>query len=1685
MNKAYRLIWSRAKDAWVVAAENVSGRLACPPVVCASLAAAAVLAVSSVALALPTGSQVVNGTVSMATQGSTLTVTNSPNSIINWQGFSIGAGEATRFIQQSSTSSVLNRVVGVNPSNILGSLQSNGRIFLVNPNGIIFGQGARVDAAGLVASTLNITNTDYLGGRYLFSASPSAGAVKNQGSITTPSGCHVWLIAPNVENSGIITAPNGSITLAAGQSVHLVDPDKPEVAVVVSAPADQAVNLGSVVAQGGRISMFGAIVGQKGNVNADSAVRGESGRIYFKSTQGTTLAAGSRTTADGPDGGSITIRSETGDTMVSGVVSAIGTAGTGGTIQILGNRVGLIDTASVDASGSTGGGTVLVGGDYQGSNPAIQNAQATYIGRDTTIKADAIDSGDGGKVIVWADDATRSYGTVSARGGSISGNGGFVETSGHAYLDFQGRVDTRAPHGTAGTLLLDPSDITIGASVDSFTGGFSAGVFFDSNIYSNPTTLTWGTINTQLGLGSLEIRTNSSGFYGSGDININAGTALTSSNSLTLLANNNINVAPGVSVSGSGPFNLIAGWNGTGQAVTTGTGIITFGTGSSLSTTGNVLLNAGLSVQAVGAAITANTLSIGDTSFKSLSSGVNMTGNNVVNTLSANLGGGLTFYDNIASMTIGTVAINGIVSANGFVSVRNNVGGMLVSPGASVTSPLSVSLQSAGSFSAGAGSLIQGSLTGVASSVNISTTSGGPIAIGGTVKGANVSLNAAGAYDISTPGSGLMQSDTIYLQSNSTGGIGTVAAPIFNTSPLIPVSGTTNFYIGSSSLGGTSGLNISHNGNANINPFYLTASAPFRFNATGSLTLPSTVPFASGNIVSLTAGGALTLPLSITSNELIIKSTATGTLTIPAISASGNVTLISGGTMSLLGNISSTNLTLQMPGSLTLQGPRSITSTGNQSFSIGGNLSLLAGNTGANNTAGISANGTQSFTIGGNLLLQAGSGGTNNSAGIMGYGDQSFTIGGSLSLIGGGTTGSFNNFAYIRHGDYGSATPVTGNQSITFSNNASLSLTGGSGNGLGGAYSPNCGTACSGYSSNNFAGIGNFGGSQTIDFKGGGAIALVGGSLGNGNDASIDNSTGTQQMIYSSTGNSPGISLIGGTSGGVNIAGTSASTNPLKDYTIGNGASLSSDGSQVIKAAAITLTAGTGASTMAPVSLGGATTTTIDTASLSMTAGNSVVSSATDPSGNAYHSSVFSSSAAIGNDTGSNVAINVGALGFTETGGSLGTYGSSRVLIGALTGAPTVSLTSAGGITLAGLSGTFGMGSIQGTSSTVTLSSGSGGSGVMDLGSASFGNVGGIVNLSAANGNIIQGTGGMIAAATLNANATSGISLIGANQAQTVNLTNTIKGTVDYTGTNISSISGQNAGGGGFTVASTGSIGLGSISNPGGAVSVTSTGGAITNASTSTNIKGSQATLSASTGIGTVATPVTTAVSTLSASDSTSGDIVIVNNTAAARGPLTLIALAGSPLGSIIFDNYGPLTTPASTKDVHSGVDVSINAHSPLTIGTGGVTATGGKVTLTAGSSGTPGAGDILTINGPVTAYGNILLSAGDGIVENAAISSSTGSITRKANLNSSTTPVVPPTTPVVPPTITTDTIILTDSAVVQGINIAVVPTDASDPTTLPKSQAEEDRDKEKLRLAKEAEEMKNKSGEDSRQYCN
>ena len=639
-----------------------------PKLIALSVAASFSLA-STHSLANPTGGTVSSGSATFASSGNTLTITNSANAIINWQSFSIGASEITRFLQSSGSSAVLNRVVGANgviPQSVIdGVLASNGRVFLLNSSGIVIGATARIDVAGFVASSLNLSDQDFLNGRMRFTETPGAGAVSNAGVIDTTSGGpggRVFLVGPDVQNSGVIRSPQGEIVLAAGKSVELVSENSPFVTVRLVADAEQALNVGQLISDSGRIGMFGALVRQGGVVEANSAVAGANGEIRLVATRDLTLDAGSLTTANGASGGSVTLQAQGGTNLISGTVEAKGSSGKGGTIHALGVRVGVIGNGVIDASGDAGGGTVLVGGDYHGGNTEIQNAQQTVIGSDGIIRADAGTSGDGGRVIVWSDDSTKFFGSISARGGAQSGNGGFVETSGNA-LQAAGRVDTRAPNGMTGNWLLDPLDITISAlsnGVLTCPGGICfgdlPGLLSDISIITINASLSTTSVTLQA-TRDITLQTN---------LNLTGGTGQI----FTAQAGNNINLG-GNNVTSNG-VSITLSANDLTSGSSTGTGSIT-----SLPFYGNFNTNGG-NVDLSGFGITVGSINttggtFGAGSVTALATGDIATGNITTASRTAGIGGG--FVDLFTS--------GGKVTVNGSIDTTGALGGTATADGSS------------------------------------------------------------------------------------------------------------------------------------------------------------------------------------------------------------------------------------------------------------------------------------------------------------------------------------------------------------------------------------------------------------------------------------------------------------------------------------------------------------------------------------------------------------------------------------------------------------------------------------------------------------------------------------------------------------------------------------------------------------------------------------------------------------------------------------------------------------------------------------------------------------------------------------------------------------------------------------------------------------------------------------------
>ena len=592
------------------------------------------------ALAGPQGEVVRQGQASFNRDGSVTTITASHNSIIEYKSFNIAGHETVRFVQPNEQARVLNRVNSADPSRIDGSLIANGRVYLVNPAGVYFGDGALVNVGALYAAAGNISNNDFNAGRDHFKLT---GRVENRGFIR---GDMIALLGTSVANFGTIVADEGTIAMVAGDEVLIGTRNGRIFAKASVHNAGQMAGVGGVENAGMLHAENGDILLGAGDIYAmvihdASKIRAEMVRIH---------------------GGM------NADVMVSGSIDVSNDAigGIGGSVEIFGNRVGLIG-ADIDASGRAGGGTILVGGDYRGQG-GKPTAMRTAVDYDSTLRADAMVRGDGGTVIVWADELTGFAGHVSARGGAKGGDGGFAEVSGKEHLIFRGTADLTAAKGALGTLLLDPENITI---VDGASGTGS---------YDDAANFTLGVINADPGTD----HTLSKGFL----------EAFTAAN-LELIANDSIfvqsltgDVLDLSNISTSVIFR--ANDNGLGAANVNGgvfqmldieTTIVTAGADISifaheiilggLSTGGgNVLLDAGGAIT-LGDGTIANSVNTADGSFTAIAGGAF----DVLANFSINTGAGAASVTSDASITLaGTVASGALdLTADDHISINADV----------------------------------------------------------------------------------------------------------------------------------------------------------------------------------------------------------------------------------------------------------------------------------------------------------------------------------------------------------------------------------------------------------------------------------------------------------------------------------------------------------------------------------------------------------------------------------------------------------------------------------------------------------------------------------------------------------------------------------------------------------------------------------------------------------------------------------------------------------------------------------------------------------------------------------------------------------------------------------------------------------------------------------------------------
>ncbi|MGD8690710.1 MAG: filamentous hemagglutinin N-terminal domain-containing protein, partial [Gammaproteobacteria bacterium] len=530
---------------------------------------------ASGAWAGPHGGQVVRGIgdISTPSAGATLVNQHSDRLVIDWRSFNLAPTESVTFNQPRASSAALNRIFDQNPSRIFGSIRANGRVFLLNPNGIIFGSSASVNVGSLFATTLGISADEFMDGHLHFAMNPdqAPGIVVNRGLLAAARGGSVSLVGGRVENDGLILAELGQVNLASGTRATVdFDGDgliRFEVDGAVEsnpdAAADAVSNRGMVSVGSGQVLMtahtakdvFAHAVNNEGVIRANGIVR-DGGTIRLVGSGGNVANSGDlQARSEQGDGGRVELRS-TGSTLVGGAIDASG-GRIGGRVHVLGDSVSVHD-ADVQASGDLGGGEILVGGDRQGGG-GVQAADNTDVDAQSHLAADAGASGNGGKVVVWSNGTTRMNGDITARGGAGGGDGGRVEVSGRRHLQMSGHVDLRAPAGNTGDLLLDPGTVYICDDANAATcNGTQNGLDTFSDDY----------ISGQLATTNLTIRTaDATGANGAPeDIIFQDSTSSISwstSNSLTLTAGHNI-VLDGTISAASGQLVLNFGQTSSG-----------------------------------------------------------------------------------------------------------------------------------------------------------------------------------------------------------------------------------------------------------------------------------------------------------------------------------------------------------------------------------------------------------------------------------------------------------------------------------------------------------------------------------------------------------------------------------------------------------------------------------------------------------------------------------------------------------------------------------------------------------------------------------------------------------------------------------------------------------------------------------------------------------------------------------------------------------------------------------------------------------------------------------------------------------------------------------------------------------------------------------------------------------------
>ena len=804
------------------------------------------------ALAGPQGATVKAGAVSISGINSpSVIIKQSTNkAIIDWQTYSVGVSESVTYQQPNAGSISLNRVTGGDPSAILGDLSANGQVWLVNPAGVIFGSSAKIDVAGLVATTSNITDDNFLSGNYNFdTATTQRGAVVvNQGDITVADGGLLAFVAPGVANNGTITATFGKVALASGDAFSFdfygdelinLTVSNEEIGTLRQADGQtlsaRIVQGGSIFADGGTVqltvqdarSLIDNSINMSGYIRANT-ISNEGGSIVL-------------------GGGSSGIVTVTGSIESKGLEEN----SIGGTVKVLGDKVGLLEGARIDVSGTDGGGEVLVGGNYLGLGPE-QNATATYIDALATINADSLERGDGGRVIVWSDNYTLFNGSISASGGLFSGNGGFVETSSKNVLVATGTVIASANAGAAGLWLLDPYNVAVTATADN---NIINGPLFEPSGGSSVVTV--ATLLTSLDAGvAVSISTNTAGGAESGNVQFQAPINHTGAvSTLTVNAAGNIDFTSAADVSSSNGLNLTLNSN----IADTGSGVIIFRSDIDLAG-GTLNVNSGPRGFSITQEASSQYIRAGAASFTTVSSDIILadTDNDFTSVFATTNGG---------SNTI-TIADRNSLTINGLTASTINLTASDITVSSVVSASTAFTITTGGVV--GLGAHASGGLDLSNAELDFIDTAHLRIDASGDIDAAGVTLAATADIDKLTLDSN--GNDVSFITSNS-----------FITGDLV-VDTVTTTISNNIQVGGD--LTITNTGTATISAD-ITAAGDVSFDSSGGISLSSDIStggfFAvNASVVTLQNDVTIDAVTSITLDEVLDGTNDTNILTLAA-----------------------------------------------------------------------------------------------------------------------------------------------------------------------------------------------------------------------------------------------------------------------------------------------------------------------------------------------------------------------------------------------------------------------------------------------------------------------------------------------------------------------------------------------------------------------------------------------------------------------------------------------------------------------------------------------------------------------------------------------------------------------------------------------------------------------------------